>query len=195
MVGSLFGQKEGQLFNKNIYQITASTTLESLADDKKSERQISGGLLAGIGGLVFISSGDSETNSILTTTGTIIGGIGILIHAIKSKAEKKYDSIKDIDNDEEKEALAYNHLVYLSDKAKRNRQYSMAIYVALSAYYFFGQPIKEYELIYEFYDEYYGFKNSMLNLYNGMIYGGSTIYPWVPSKAEQALENFKNQPF
>ena len=195
MVGSLFAQNEEQANNHNKYQITASRTLESLAEDKKSERQIGGGLLTGLGLLCFIATGDSEANSILKVTGVIIGGIGILYLAIKSKAEKKYDSIQDIDNNDEKEGLAYHHLVYLSDEAKRNRQYSMAIFGALSAYSFLGQPIKEYETKYT----YYGYErietNSDLNLYNGLIYGVSAFYYYkVLSKEEKALENFKNQP-
>jgi len=49
MVGSLFAQEESQII-KNKYQITASTTLENLAIDEKSERElIGGGLLTGSG--------------------------------------------------------------------------------------------------------------------------------------------------
>ena len=116
MVGSLFAQEESQII-KNKYQITASTTLENLAIDKKSERQwIGGGLLAGSGVLfslpLLIPLGDHTAEQALIGSGVIVGGIGILHFIIKSKAEKKYHSIKGISNNDEREELAYNHLVF-----------------------------------------------------------------------------------
>ena len=68
-------------------------TLESLAEDRESERKIGGGILAGLGLLFFINTGDKELNTGLRISGTIISGIGIAVLAIKSKAEKKYNKI------------------------------------------------------------------------------------------------------
>ena len=82
MVGSLFAQEKSQIID-NQYQITASTTLENLAIEKKSERQrIGGGLLAGSGMLFSILDGDAKV------AGVIVGGIGILVLLIKEKSEK-----------------------------------------------------------------------------------------------------------
>ena len=44
MVGGLLAQEESQII-KNKYQITASTTLENLAIDKKSEQKFIGGVI------------------------------------------------------------------------------------------------------------------------------------------------------
>ena len=77
--------KDEQSINKYKYQITASTTLESLALYKKSERQLkSGGILAVSGFLFFIDTGSSSSNNILKVVGVIGSGIGILYNlAIK----------------------------------------------------------------------------------------------------------------
>jgi hypothetical protein len=179
--------EDEQSINKYKYQITASTTMESLALNKKSERQLrSGGILAGSGFLFFIDTGSSISNNILKVAGVIGGGIGILYYlAIKSKAEKKYDIIKDIDNKDEKERLAYNHLVFLADEAKRNRQYKMVTFGAISAYSLLGGTINQYRQV--------GFENK--NLYNGLFNGTLALYHYkVLSKEEKALENYSNQP-
>ena len=154
--------KDEQSINKYKYQITASTTLESLALDKKSERQLkSGGILAVSGFLFFIDTGSSSSNNILKVVGVIGSGIGILYNlAIKSKAEKKYNSIKDIDNKDEKEGLAYNHLVFLADEAKRNRQYKMVTHGAISAYSLINGTEKR--------DEWGDELRSNSSLYNGL---------------------------
>ena len=193
MVGGLLAQEESQII-KNKYQITASTTLENLAIDEKSERElIGGGLLAGSGVLfslpLIIPFGDPAPVLALGVSGVIVGGIGILLRfIIKSKVEKKYDSIKDIDNEDEKEELAYNHLVYLADKAKRERQYKIATYGAISAYSFIdGTVIRR--------DEWRNEKNSASPLYSGLLNGTLALYHYkVLSKEEQALENFRTQP-
>jgi len=178
--------EDKQSINKYKYQITASTTLESLALDKKSERQLrSGGILAVSGFLFFIDAGSSSSNNILKVVGVIGGGIGILYYlAIKSKAEKKYDSIKDIDNKDEKEGLAYNHLVFLADEAKRKRQYLMVTHGSIGAYSLLGGAINQYKHA-RFEDK---------NLYNGLFNGALALYHYkVLSKEEKALENI-NQP-
>ena len=186
MIGSLFAQNTTSLADSNKYRISASTTLESLAIDKKSERQvIGGGLLAG-SGVLFSIPVDGDANRILKVAGVIVGGIGILVLLIKEKSEKKYDSIKDIDNKNEKEGLAYNHLVFLADEAKRDRLYSVATFGALSAYSLIGGTLKRYEWIE---------KNSDENLYGGLFNGALALYHYkVLSKEEKALENFRNQP-
>ena len=191
MVGSLFAQEENQII-KNKYQITASTTLENLAIDKKSERQwIGGGLLAGSGVLfslpLLINLGHHTAEQALIGSGVIVGGIGILVLLIKDKVEKKYDSIKDIDNQDEKEELAYNHLVYLADKAKRERQYKIATYGAISAYSFFDGTVKR--------DKWINEENGGSPIYSGLFNGALALYHYkVLSKEEKALENFRNQP-
>ena len=188
MIGSLLSQEEGQANNQYKYKITASTTLESLAEDRESERKIGGGILAGLGLLFFIDAGDKEINTGLRISGTIISGIGIAVLAIKSKAEKKYNKIKDIDDKEEREALSYNHLVYLSDEAKRLRKYGIAINSALSAYYFFGQPNGGYP------DNRKYSHNKDMNLLYGLIYGVSAFNGYTQlSKEEKALDNYLNQ--
>ena len=179
--------KDEQSINKYKNQITASTTLESLALNKKSERQLkSGGILAVSGFLFFIDTGSSSSNNILKVVGVIGGGIGILYNlAIKSKAEKKYNSIKDIDNKDEKEGLAYNHLVFLADEAKRKRQYLMVTHGSISAYSLLGGAINQYKHA-RFEDK---------NLYNGLFNGALALYHYkVLSKEEKALENYSNQP-
>jgi len=181
--------KDEQSINKYKYQITASTTLESLALDKKSERQLkSGGILAVSGFLFFIDTGSSSSNNILKVVGVIGSGIGILYNlAIKSKAEKKYNSIKDIDNKDEKEGLAYNHLVFLADEAKRNRQYKMVTHGAISAYSLINGTEKR--------DEWGDELRSNSSLYNGLLNGALAWYHYkVLSKEEKALENYSNQP-
>ena len=189
MVGSLFAKEESQII-KNKYQITASTTLENLAIDKKSERQsIGGGLLAGSGVLfslpLLIPLGDHTAEQALIGSGVIVGGIGILVLLIKDKVEKKYDSIKDIDNQDEKEGLAYNHLVYLADEAKRGRQYRIVTFGVISAYSLLGGTTNQYT------DAKYDDKN----LYNGLFNGALAWYNYkVLSKEEKALENYRNQP-
>jgi len=188
MVGSLFAQNTISLVDSNKYRISASTTLESLAEDRESERKIGGGILAGLGLLFFINTGDEELNTGLRISGTIISGIGIAVLAIKSKAEKKYNKIKDIDDKEEREALSYNHLVYLSDEAKRMRKYGIAINSALSAYYIFGQPNWGYPDNRE-----YSYNKDM-NLLYGLIYGVSAFNGYTQlSKEEKALDNYLNQ--
>ena len=184
MVGSLFAQEENQII-KNKYQITASTTLENLAIDKKSERQwIGGGLLAG-SGVLFSIPVDGDANRILKVAGVIVGGIGILNFRNKSKVEKKYDSIKEIDNQDEKEGLAYNHLVYLADEAKRGRQYAMVTFGAISEYSLLGGTTNQYT----------DAKYEDQNLYNGLFNGALAWYHYkVLSKEEKALENYRNQP-
>ncbi len=188
MVGSLFAQEESQII-KNNYQITASITLENLGIDKKSERQRrGGGLLAGSGVLFSLPLFIPDLSNHLAVpiaSGVIVGGIGILHLIIKSKAEKKYHSIKGISNNDEREGLAYNHLVFLADEAKRNRQYSMATFGAISAYSLLGGTINQYRQV--------GFENK--NLYNGVFNGALALYHYkVLSKEEKALENFRNQP-
>ena len=181
--------KDEQSINKYKYQITASTTLESLALYKKSERQLrSGGILAGSGFLFFIDTGSSSSNNILKVVGVIGSGIGILYNlAIKSKAEKKYNSIKDIDNKDEKEGLAYNHLVFLADEAKRNRQYKMVTHGAISAYLLINGTEKR--------DEWGDELRSNSSLYNGLLNGALAWYHYkVLSKEEKVLENYRNQP-
>ena len=181
--------KDEQSINKYKYQITASTTLESLALYKKSERQLrSGGILAVSGFLFFIDTGSSSSNNILKVVGVIGSGIGILYNlAIKSKAEKKYNSIKDIDNKDEKEGLAYNHLVFLADEAKRNRQYKMVTHGAISAYSLINGTEKR--------DEWGDELRSNSSLYNGLLNGALAWYHYkVLSKEEKALENYSNQP-
>ena len=181
--------KDEQSINKYKYQITASTTLESLALGKKSERQLkSGGILAVSGFLFFIDTGSSSSNNILKVVGVIGSGIGILYNlAIKSKAEKKYNSIKDIDNKDEKEGLAYNHLVFLADEAKRNRQYKMVTHGAISAYSLINGTEKR--------DEWGDELRSNSSLYNGLLNGALAWYHYkVLSKEEKALENYSNQP-
>ena len=192
MVGGLLAQEESQII-KNKYQITASTTLENLAIDKKSEQKFIGGvLLAGSGVLFSLSAlplfipGVEFVTVVSVGGGVIVGGIGIFLRFIhKSKVEKKYDSIKDIDNQDEKEELAYNHLVYLADEAKRGRQYAMVTFGAISAYSLLGGTTNQYtDATYE--DQ---------NLYNGLFNGALALYHYkVLSKEEKALENFKNQP-
>ena len=190
MVGSLFAQNTTSLADSNKYRISASTTLESLAIDKKSERQvIGGGLLAGSGVLfslpLLINLGHHTAEQALIGSGVIVGGIGILVLLIKNKVEKKYDSIKDIDNQDEKEELAYNHLVYLADEAKRGRQYAMVTFGAISAYSLLGGAINQYKHA-RFEDK---------NLYNGLFNGALALYHYkVLSKEEKALENYSNQP-
>ena len=188
MVGSLFAQEESQII-KNNYQITASITLENLGIDKKSERQRrGGGLLAGSGVLFSLPLFIPDLSNHLAVpiaSGVIVGGIGILHLIIKSKAEKKYHSIKGISNNDEREGLAYNHLVFLADEAKRNRQYSMATFGAISAYSFLGGTINQYR--YEKFED--------KNLYNGLFNGALALYHYkVLSKEEKALENFRKQP-
>ena len=109
-----------------------------------------------------------------------------LIHfIIKSKAEKKYHSIKGISNNDEREGLAYNHLVFLADEAKRGRQYAMVTFGALSAYSLLGGTTNQYT----------DAKYNNQNLYNGLFNGALAWYHYkVLSKEEKALENFKNQP-
>ena len=53
MVSSLFPQEGKQSINKYKYHITASTTLESLALDKRLERQKKGGGVLTVSGLLF----------------------------------------------------------------------------------------------------------------------------------------------
>ena len=190
MVGSLFAQEESQII-KNKYQITASTTLENLAIDKKSEQKFIGGVLLAGSGVLFslpliIPFGDSTPVLALGASGVIVGGIGIFLRFIhKSKVEKKYDSIKDIDNQDEKEGLAYNHLVYLADEAKRGRQYAMVTFGAISAYSFLGGTTNQYT----------DAKYEDQNLYNGLFNGALALYHYkVLSKEEKALENYRNQP-
>ena len=188
MVGSLFAQEESQII-KNNYQITASITLENLGIDKKSKRQRrGGGLLAGSGVLFSLPLFIPDLSNHLAVpiaSGVIVGGIGILHLIIKSKAEKKYHSIKGISNNDEREGLAYNHLVFLADEAKRNRQYSMATFGAISAYSLLGGTINQYR--------HAGFVDK--NLYNGLFNGALALYHYkVLSKEEKALENFRNQP-
>ena len=191
MVGSLFAQEESQII-KNNYQITASITLENLGIDKKSERQRKGGgLLAGSGVLFSLPLFIPDLSNHLAVpiaSGVIVGGIGILHFIIKSKAEKKYHSIKGISNNDEREELAYNHLVYLADKAKRERQYKIATYGAISAYSFMdGTVIRR--------DEWRNEVNSASPLYSGLLNGALAWYHYkVLSKEEKALENFRNQP-
>ena len=121
----------------------------------------------------------------LIGSGVIVGGIGILVLLIKDKVEKKYDSIKDIDNQDEKEELAYNHLVYLADEAKRGRQYAMVTFGVISAYSLLGGTTNQYT------DAKYEDKN----LYNGLFNGALAWYHYkVLSKEEKALENYRNQP-
>ena len=182
--------EDKQSINKYKYQITASTTLKNLAIDKKSERKfIGGGLLAGSGVLfslpLLINLGHHTAEQALIGSGVIVGGIGILVLLIKDKVEKKYDSIKDIDNQDEKEELAYNHLVYLADKAKRERQYLMATHGAISAYSLLGGTTNQYT----------DAKYEDQNLYNGLFNGALAWYHYkVLSKEEKALENYRNQP-
>ena len=182
--------EDKQSINKYKYQITASTTLKNLAIDKKSERKfIGGGLLAGSGVLfslpLLINLGHHTAEQALIGSGVIVGGIGILVLLIKDKVEKKYDSIKDIDNQDEKEELAYNHLVYLADEAKRGRQYAMVTFGALSAYSLLGGTTNQYT----------DAKYNNQNLYNGLFNGALAWYHYkVLSKEEKALENYSNQP-
>ena len=185
MVGSLFAQEENQII-KNKYQITASTTLENLAIDEKSERELIGGVLLTGSGVLFslplFIPGDLTG---VPVAGVIVGGIGILVLLIKDKVEKKYDSIKDIDNQDEKEELAYNHLVYLADEAKRGRQYRIVTFGVISAYSLLGGTTNQYT------DAKYEDKN----LYNGLFNGALAWYHYkVLSKEEKALENYRNQP-
>ena len=192
MIGSLFAQNTTSLADSNKYRISASTTLESLAIDKKSERQwIGGGLLAGSGVLfslpLLINLGHHTAEQALIGSGVIVGGIGILVLLIKDKVEKKYDSIKDIDNQDEKEELAYNHLVYLADKAKRERQYKIATYGAISAYSLIDGTVKR--------DKWMNEENSGSPIYSELFNGVLALYHYkILSKEEKALENVKNQP-
>ena len=187
MVGGLLAQEESQII-KNKYQITASTTLENLAIDEKSERELIGGVLLTGSGVLFslplFIPGDLTG---VPVAGVIVGGIGILVLLIKDKVEKQYDSIKDIDNEDEKEELAYNHLVYLADKAKRERQYKIATHGAISAYSLIHGTEKR--------DEWRNEQNSNSSLYNGLLNGAIALYHYkVLSKEEKALENFRIQP-
>ena len=190
MVGSLFAQEESQII-KNNYQITASITLENLGIDKKSERQRrGGGLLAGSGVLFSLPLFIPDLSNHLAVpiaSGVIVGGIGILHLIIKSKAEKKYHSIKGISNNDEREGLAYNHLVFLADEAKRNRQYKMVTHGAISAYSLINGTEKR--------DEWGDELRSNSSLYNGLLNGALAWYHYkVLSKEEKALENYSNQP-
>ena len=191
MIGSLFAQNTTSLADSNEYRISASTTLESLAIDKKSEQKFIGGVLLAGSGVLFslpliIPFGDSTPVLALGASGVIVGGIGIFLRFIhKSKVEKKYDSIKDIDNQDEKEGLAYNHLVYLADEAKRGRQYAMVTFGAISAYSLLGGTTNQYT----------DAKYEDQNLYNGLFNGALAWYHYkVLSKEEKALENYRNQP-
>ena len=90
MVGSFFSQEENQII-ENQYQITASTTLENLAIDKKSEQKFIGGvLLAGSGALFSLSAlplfikGIEFVTVVSVAGGVIVGGIGILNFRNKS---------------------------------------------------------------------------------------------------------------
>ena len=190
MVGSLFAQEESQII-KNNYQITASISLENLGIDKKSERQRrGGGLLAGSGVLFSLPLFIPDLSNHLAVpiaSGVIVGGIGILHLIIKSKAEKKYHSIKGISNNDEREGLAYNHLVFLADEAKRNRQYKMVTHGAISAYSLINGTEKR--------DEWGDELRSNSSLYNGLLNGALAWYHYkVLSKEEKALENYSNQP-
>ena len=184
--------EDKQSIDKYKYQITASATLESLANDRKSGRKFIGGvLLAGSGVLFSLSAlplfipGVEFVTVVSVGGGVIVGGIGILNFRNKSKVEKKYDSIKEIDNQDEKEGLAYNHLVYLADEAKRGRQYAMVTFGAISAYSLLGGTTNQYT----------DAKYEDQNLYNGLLNGALALYHYkVLSKEEKVLENYRNQP-
>gem|GEM_PF-6988990 len=124
----------------NQYEVKPSVILESLASDYKTSRQLSGGLMLGLGGLIALgnmgsSNDDDYYEEDTSGSGLLVGGIfagfGAAALLIESKPEKSWNTVKNISDQRQRESTAYTSIVDLADIAKTGRQIDGVLNLAM----------------------------------------------------------------
>lgn len=174
------------------YEVRPSVALKSLADDARTGRKVTGGLLMGLGALTTAllldedetgyPEDDISTEEALFVGGILVG-IGALPFFIESRPERAWNSVQQQANAEEREHLAYSSLIDLAEQYRYARLLGGTLNLALATYFLSKPTERQYDS--------YGYTEYDYSI-NAIIHGAWGAYSLiVPSRAERVVKRFK----
>lgn len=154
--------------------------LKQVAQRYKSSRILGSCILIGSGGLLAFSELEGAEDA-AKLTGGVLAGVGFLTLLIKGPAEREYSQVIKVNDPIQREAMAYESLSYLADRAKRGRISSGIANGALSIYYFISDP-----------PETYNYTDDSYYTYLGILFAGTSLYSLLsPSYEEKVFKGVK----
>ena len=175
------------------YNVRPSVSLKSLADESRSARKVTGGVVMGLGVLttgLLLSDDEAENPADEFTTGEalfvggLFVGLGALPFFIESRPERAWNSVQQLTDPKEREQAAYSSLVDLADQYRYARLLGGTLNLALATF-FLAQPTERV------YDE-YGYTEYDYT-FHAIIHGVWGAYSLiVPSRAERIVKRYKS---
>ena len=174
------------------YEVRPSVALQGHADQSKTARKLTGGLLMGLGALtttLLLDDDDQTTEDDITAgeaifAGGVLVGLGALPFFIESRPERAWNSVQQIADSSEREQIAYSSLIDLADQYRYARLLGGTLNLAVATF-FLSQPTERE------YNE-YGYKEYDYT-FNAIIHGVVGAYSLiVPSRAERIVKRYKS---
>lgn len=175
------------------YQVRPSVALQGLADDSRSARKVTGGIVMGLGVLttgLLLDDDEAQypedefsTGDALFVGGLFVG-LGALPFFIESRPERAWNSVQQLTDPAEREEVAYSSLVDLADQYRYARLLGGTLNLAVATYFLSKPTEREYDD--------YGYKEYDYT-FNAIIHGVVGAYSLiVPSRAERIVKRYKS---
>lgn len=206
-----YEEKQSKLANEKFISSEemglAEIHLARLAKKAKSDREILGGVLLGLGavtsgiGLVVANASkenfDKTVGYIVTGTGLFLGVSGGIALLIKHPAEKEYTKVCSMDTltikaRRKREYIASIALENLSARAKNMRITNAVLSFAMALGMFVIRPYKETYIEYDKYGwPHLAYRDSPLNAYNALIFTANGVLSlMLESEEERAFKRY-----
>jgi hypothetical protein len=178
--------------NNNKIQMIAYPLLEDYSLYKKNRRLTNGYTSLAFSGLFLFlggSSNEESTKQYAYICSGIFAGSGAYSLLLESKAEQDIKSLKEIQDENQKEMRATLLLQTYAKEGRNERILGAALSAALSIYYVAGQPLNDYS----FNGSYYVAQKSSYNMYYGLLFGAYALYYGLIESKEEEILNIYNK--